>query len=163
MRFTVVAGLIAGALDIVNAILFWRLHSGVGATVILQSVAAGVLGRDAFAGGTATAALGLLLHFAIMFAMAAVYGFAARRWSWMIAKPTAAGIAYGVLTWATMNYVVVPLSLAEAPPFIPAWFVDGLLAHVLLVGLPFAFLARWSAASGRILGGPGTAPDRESP
>ncbi|MGH8198139.1 MAG: hypothetical protein ACRETI_08200 [Steroidobacteraceae bacterium] len=44
-----------------------------------------------------------------------------------------------------MNYVVVPLSRATPPPFIPAWFIDGLLAHILLVGLLPAFLARWSA------------------
>jgi hypothetical protein len=48
-----------------------------------------------------------------------------------------------------MNYVVVPLSRAGQPPFIPAWFVDGLLAHVLLVGLLFAFVARSSAARAR--------------
>ena len=38
-----------------------------------------------------------------------------------------AGVAYGLLTWAAMNYVVVPLSRASAPPFILSWFVDGLL------------------------------------
>jgi hypothetical protein len=39
----------------------------------------------------------------------------------------------------------VPLSRAAPPPFIAAWFVDGILAHLLLVGLLLAFTARWSA------------------
>lgn len=142
MRFVLAAGLAAGLLDIVNAILFWRIRSGVSATAILQSVAAGLIGEAAFAGGAATAALGLALHFLIMLAMAAAYWLACRRFDWMLRRPVAAGVAYGLLTWAVMNHVVLPLSRAEPPPFIPAWFVDGLLAHVVLVGLLFAFMAR---------------------
>jgi hypothetical protein len=144
MNFVLVAGLAAGCLDIVNAIVFWRLYNGTGAVVILQSVAAGLLGKAAFAGGAASAAFGLLLHFLLMFAMAAAYWLACRRWPALLRRPVAAGIAYGLGTWAVMNHVVVPLSRAGSPPFIPAWFADGLLAHVLLVGLPFAFIARWS-------------------
>lgn len=138
-------GLAAGLLDIVNAIVFWRLYNGVSATVILQSVAAGLLGKAAFAGGAASAALGLFLHLLIMCAMAAVYWLACRRWPWMLQRPVAAGVAYGLVTWVAMNHVVVPLSRASPSSFVPAWFVDGLLAHVLLVGLVFAFAARWSA------------------
>ena len=63
-------GLAAGLLDIVNAIVFWRLYNGASATVILQSVAAGLQGKAAYAGGVASAALGLVLHLLIMCAMA---------------------------------------------------------------------------------------------
>ncbi len=141
-----VGGLAAGLLDILNAIIFWRLYSGTSAVRILQSVAAGVQGKTAFAGGAASAGLGLALHFFIMCAMAAAYWFACRRWPAIITRPVASGVAYGLLTWIAMNYAVVPLSRASSPPFILSWFVDGLLAHVLLVGLLFAFTARWSAA-----------------
>jgi hypothetical protein len=138
-------GLAAGLLDIVNAIVFWRLYRGVDATRILQSVAAGLQGKAAFAGGAASAAFGLFLHFFIMCAMAAVYWIACRHWPAIVERPVPAGIAYGLLTWAAMNYAVLPLSRAAPSPFIPVWFIDGLLAHVLLVGLVFAFVARWSA------------------
>jgi hypothetical protein len=149
VRFILGAGFAAGILDILNAIVFWRLYSGASATAILQSVAAGLLGRSAFAGGAASAAFGLALHLLIMLAMAAVYWVASRRYRWMLVHPVPAGIGYGLLTWTVMNYAVVPLSRAEPPPFIPAWFVDGLLAHVLLVGLLFAFAARRSFLRGR--------------
>ncbi len=142
----VAGGFAAALLDIVNAIVFWRLYSGTSATLILQSVAAGVQGKAAFAGGLTSAALGLALHFLIMFGMATVYWLACRRWPWMIARPIAAGVSYGLLTWIAMNYVIVPLSrAASSARFILSWFIDGLLAHVLLVGLLFAFVARWSA------------------
>jgi uncharacterized membrane protein YagU involved in acid resistance len=142
-------GLAAGALDIVNAMVFWKLRSGTPPAVILQSIAAGVLGEEAFAGGETTAMLGLALHFLIMFGMAAAYWLAARRIPDLLVQPVAAGIGYGLVTWVAMNYVVVPLSDASPPPFIPAWFVNGILAHVLLVGLLFAFVARWSAVTAR--------------
>jgi uncharacterized membrane protein YagU involved in acid resistance len=146
MNAMLAAGLVAGVLDIVNAIAFWRLYAGTSATTILQSVAAGLLGKAAFSGGVATAALGLVLHLLILCAMAVAYWLAARRWPSLLAKPLAAGLAYGLLTWAAMNYVIVPLSRASAPPFILPWFVDGLLAHLLLVGIPFAFVARWTSS-----------------
>src|SRR5262245_5616966 len=142
-------GFAAAALDIVNAMVFWSLYAGTKPVAILQSIAAGLQGKAAFSGGASSAALGLFLHFFIMCAMAAVYWLACRRWTWMLERPAVAGVAYGLLTWAAMNYVVVPLSKASSPPFIPSWFVDGLLAHVLLVGLLFAFVARWSAGRSR--------------
>ncbi|HEX9706133.1 MAG TPA: hypothetical protein VGA24_00705 [Steroidobacteraceae bacterium] len=147
----VYGGLAAGALDIVNATVFWRLYNGAAPAVILQAIAAGLLGKDAFAGGAVTAALGLFLHFFIACGMGAVYWLACLRWPSLIAKPVAAGIAYGVLTWLAMNYLIVPLSRAMPPPFIPSWFIDGVLAHVLLVGLLLAFVARRSALRGRSL------------
>jgi len=138
-------GLVAGTLDIVNAIVFWRFYNGASATVILQSIAAGLQGKAAFAGGAASAALGLFLHFFIMLAMAALIWLGCRRWPLLVERPVRSGVAYGLLTWAAMNFVVVPLSRASAPPFIPAWFADGIVAHVLLVGMVLAFVARWSA------------------
>jgi uncharacterized membrane protein YagU involved in acid resistance len=145
VHVVLLGGLAAGLVDIVNAMAFWYLHSDVSPGRILQSVAAGLLGEEAFAGGGATAALGLVLHLGISLAMAAVFWLAVRRFPSLLARPMAVGIAYGLVTWAVMNHLVVPLSRATPPPFIPAWFVDGVLAHVLLFGLLLAFLARWSA------------------
>ena len=51
------AGLSAATLDILYATGFWALK-GVPASRILQSVAAGVLGKASFSGGLATAAPG---------------------------------------------------------------------------------------------------------
>ncbi len=63
----------------------------------------------------------------------------------LVRHPLVAGLAYGALTYLAMNYVIVPLSRASPPTFIPARFVDSVLAHLVLVGLLLAFVARWSA------------------
>lgn len=138
-------GLAAATLDIVNAIVFWQVYSATPAMRILQAIAAGVLGKAAFEGGAATAALGLALHYLIAFGMAWIYWLAASRLPALLRHPVAAGLAYGAVTWVAMNYVVLPLSRASPAPAIPAWFADGILAHLLLVGLLLAFVARWSA------------------
>ncbi len=73
-------GVVAGALDIAYACVFWAIKAGVPARRIFQSVAAGLLGEASFEGGAATAALGLALHFFIATSMSVAYYLAAGRW-----------------------------------------------------------------------------------
>ena len=146
VHVVVYGGLAAGLLDIVNATTFWFLYNGVSPVQILQSIAAGLLGPAAFAGGKATAALGLFLHFVIAVGMAAVYWLACLRWPMLVRRPAMAGISYGVAAWLAMEHVVVPLSRAQLPPFILPWVINSVLAHVVLIGLLLAFVARWSAS-----------------
>jgi uncharacterized membrane protein YagU involved in acid resistance len=145
VHVVVYGGLAAGLLDIVNAAIFWFLYNGASPVRILQSVAAGLLGPAAFAGGKTTAALGLFLHFFIAVGMAAVYWLACLRWPALVGRPVMAGISYGVAAWLAMEHIVVPLSRAQPPPFILPWVIDSVLAHVVLIGLLLAFVARWSA------------------
>ncbi|HET9766226.1 MAG TPA: hypothetical protein VFS60_05235, partial [Thermoanaerobaculia bacterium] len=63
LRAVLFGGLTVGILDITDAIVFWFLRADAPPMRILQSVAAGLLGRQAArAGGWPTALLGLLLH-----------------------------------------------------------------------------------------------------
>ena len=41
-----------------------------------------------------------------------------------------------------MNYIVIPLSRIPASPFSLPLFLNGLIGHALLVGLPIAYAAR---------------------
>ena len=78
LQAILIGGLIAGALDITCAFIFSYIRSGRSPAFVLQSVASGVLGRDAYQGGTKTAALGLGFHFVIALTAAAVYVLASR-------------------------------------------------------------------------------------
>ena len=131
-------GLVAGALDIAYACLFWAVRSGVPARRILQSVAAGLLGPASFQGGRATAALGLGLHFFIALSMSVAYYLAARLWPVLGRRPVVYGAAYGLVLYAVMNYVVVPLSAAGRGSKDPLWIVLSIVAHMVLVGIPIA-------------------------
>ena len=139
-------GLAAGTLDIGLASLIY-LASPV---VILHSVASGVLGAESFAGGAATAVLGLLLQWCISLVIAAVYTIAAIAWPVLRDRWIAGGLAHGVGIFVVMNYVVVPLSAARPHHpltlqallhrFTPARLVEN-LAALLVFGLIVAFCA----------------------
>jgi uncharacterized membrane protein YagU involved in acid resistance len=141
-------GLVVGVLDILDAITFSAIRSGTRPATVLQSVAAGLLGREAaFNGGAKTAALGLALHFlnATLFAIA--YYFISRFFPAINRHAIIAGLLYGVAAHLVMQYIVLPNS-ALGPRTRPAPFivhVNGYVGHALLVGLPIALISRWSA------------------
>lgn len=135
-------GLVAGALDITYAITAYGVR-GVPAISILQSVASGLLGREAYAGGEQTAALGLGLHFLMATMMAAGYVILTRIFPALFRFPVTSALIYGLFLFAVMNFAVVPLSNAYPGKFPAGWFLAGaLFAHTVLVALPIAFIAR---------------------
>lgn len=135
-------GALAGLLDIVFATSFWTLK-GASPLVTPQSIAAGLLGNQAFRGGISTALLGLLLHFGIALAMAMAYWLASRRLPLLVRRPLVCGALYGVLLYLIMNWVVLPLSAAPQTPFaLDWWFFGSIFSHCVLVGIPIALAAR---------------------
>jgi hypothetical protein len=139
-----VGGVIAGVLDIVYAFI-WLGMSGRSPLWVLQSVASGWLGRPAFTGGVTAGAIGLASHLGISIAAAAIYGLAFRGTPWMRTRWVASGVAFGVLVYLFMNFVVIPLSAAPfGPSRVPRAFVQGFISHALLFGLPIAWVwRRW--------------------
>lgn len=142
-------GLAAGTFDILYAWLFWAVKAGVPFERILQSVAAGLLGRGSFAGGAATAALGLALHYFIATTMSVAYYAVARRWPPLVRRPLPFGAAYGALLYVLMNYVVVPLSAAGPGSTDPLWIALSIAVHMGLVGVPIALAAARALAAKR--------------
>ena len=143
IRLVFAGGLVAGTLDIVYAWVFWAIKAGVPARRILQSVAAGLLGKAGFEGGAATAALGLGLHYCIACSMAVTYFLVARRWTALHQRPVVYGAAYGLLLYAIMNYIVVPLSAAGGGGSKdPLWVGLSVAVHMFLIGVPMALFVR---------------------
>jgi len=139
----VVAGLVAGALDILAA---FASYVSQGATVegILKYIASGLLGASALQGGMAMVWLGLLCHFVLTTGMATVFLLAAQRLRALTVHPWLWGSVYGVLTWVAMVYVVVPLSGVVGWKLPEGWsIVSGLLSHIFYVGVPIAHITQW--------------------
>ena len=132
----VAGGLIAGTLDLTQAfILFGRR--------VPLVIAAGLLGRPALHGGAATYALGVLLHFFIAFSATAVYYAASRRLAFLKEHPLVCGLFYGIAVELVMGYVVLPLSaLQDRGPYELHDVLQGLVVHMVVVGLPISFSVR---------------------
>lgn len=143
----VYGGLAIGVLDAIDAMVFFGLYAGASPVRIWQSVAAGLLGREAaVGGGLATSALGLFLHIVISFLVATVYYIGARNISFLVRHPVISGLAFGVIANFVMQYFVIPLSAAPgSTEFRLGPFLNGVIGHAFLVGLPVALIASWSA------------------
>ncbi|MGA3020203.1 MAG: hypothetical protein ABSF62_24040 [Bryobacteraceae bacterium] len=138
------AGLIAGALDITDALVFYGLR-GVPPVRLLQNIAGGLLGRNAFQGGLGTAALGLLLHFVIAYMAATVYYLLSRSFGLLTRHFIVCGLLYGLGVYLLMNHVVLPLAFVNRSPLSGVALVNGVLAVMLLVGLTVSIVvARYS-------------------
>ncbi|MEG9433644.1 hypothetical protein [Terriglobus sp. ADX1] len=141
-RVIAVATLLCGTLDIADAAIFTVAH-GHNPLVMLRSIAACLLGPAAMRGGNAMSLLGLGLHFLIAAFWASLFvllispTIAARRY------PLAVGTVYGLLIYVVMNYLVLPHTALHIPlPQPGPGMVNGVLALVLLFGVPLGLLSR---------------------
>jgi hypothetical protein len=129
-------GIIAGALDLLQACILFGWD-------IPLAIAGGLLGPKAEHGGPATYALGVLLHFFIALSFAAFYYTASRRRTFMTEHPLICGLFYGAAVEEIMSLIVLPLSALHARgPYELHDIIQGLLMHMVVIGLPIAYSVR---------------------
>ena len=140
LRAIVLTCLIVGAMDITSALIITWYYGG---TImrLMQFIASGLLGKAAFQGGMPVAALGLALHFFIAFSIVIVFAFVRQSLAFLREHPVPSGIIYGLLIYAVMNLIVLPLSAAK-----PRYSLAGVLIqigiHIFVIGMPTALLLR---------------------
>ena len=131
-------GFVAGTLDIGAAALI----NFISPIPVLLFIAGGLLGKPALAGGASIVLLGLVLQWAMSLLIAAPFVLACRWLPILQRRWIVSGLAYGVVIFFVMNYVVMPLSAwSKAPIFTPDKFAENMLA-MLLFGLIISYFAR---------------------
>jgi hypothetical protein len=142
------AWLLAGTLDVSAAVIYYPLTSGVKVMTLLQGIASGVLGAQAYAGGFDTAALGLALHYLIALIWTLMFFMIVRGRSRPLPNRFLIGMAYGVVVWIVMNMIVLPLSRVRHGPFNLRPAIIGAVILMFCIGLPIAtILGRYHLAS----------------
>lgn len=140
-------GSIAGLLDGLDAVIFYRAAFAVPPGRLFQGIAAGLLGRASFRGGWRTVVLGIALHFTVAIGAAAFFYAASLLIPALFRHLWFCGPGFGVGLYLFMQHVVIPLSAipkrTHPAPLID--IADQLFAHMLCVGLPIALIARRSA------------------
>ena len=139
LRPIAIATAISGTLDILFAMVLtvaFGRHIG----DMLRSVASGPF-PAANDMGTAGAILGLVVHFALMAIMAAALMLFLRWKPERLETPILTGIAYGVITYFVMNWLVVPLRFGTPLPPKTLSVITQVFAHIVLVGIPMVYVA----------------------
>src|SRR4028119_1287519 len=127
-KVIVFAGLLAGLLDILAALLVYSvIMRTVPAMLLLQSIASGIFGTSAYSGGWRTALLGVIFHFGITFCFTIFYFLLYSYFSFLRTHHVISGILYGLFIWVVMNLGVLPLVLERTAPVTPGAFLIGAL------------------------------------
>jgi hypothetical protein len=146
---TILLGWLAvGVLDMLDAYFFFGFYYNITFARVFRGVAAGIYGSDAAkTGGIEMGMVGLALHYIVAFGVALVFYLACTQLKFLYRQPWIWGPIYGIIVHFFMQYVVVPNSaIGRYPALTFDWpFVNSIVGHALLVGLPVALIANWSA------------------
>ena len=140
LRTILLAWIVAGTLDVATAVTYYPLTANVTSRQILQGIASGLLGPQAFQGGNATAALGLALHYLIAFVWTIVFYALARNFRALTRQPLIVGPLYGTFVWLVMNLCVLPLSHVTHRPLRLQPSIVGAVILMICIGLPMAMI-----------------------
>jgi len=135
----VVATAVSGTLDILFAMIL-TVAFGRQIPNMLRGVASGPF-PAATDMGASGAILGLVVHFALMAIMAAALVLLVHWRPQLSGIPLLTGIAFGLITYFIMNWLVVPLRFGTPLPPKPLSIATQLFAHIVLVGIPMAYVA----------------------
>jgi hypothetical protein len=91
----------------------------------------------------ATFTLGVLFHFFIALSVAAIYFAASRKLRFLTQHALVCGMFFGAAVDLVMRLIVLPLSALHAMgPYTYHDLVQGLVVHMVIIGLPISFSVR---------------------
>jgi hypothetical protein len=142
-----IAGLIAGSLDITAACIHAYTKNGTAPMQVLKGVASGAFDPKTFPNPTLLAVCGLLIHFFIAISFTFFFFFLAKQIPALVKYPVPMGILYGVLVWSTMRFIILPyISRLNPKPIVGKEAITNAIIAasiiVVCVGLPVVMLAR---------------------
>jgi|SRR5579872_4009537 len=133
IRTIAAAGTACAVLDGISALLLFG-SKGASAAQVFQGIARGAMGRAAVNGGATAVAVGVVAHFAVACAAAAIYYAFTRVRPAVNDRPLVFGPLYGAAVHLVMSFVVIPLSAIGWRPIVWTTFLAVLAIHLVVVG-----------------------------
>jgi hypothetical protein len=131
-----VGGGVAGLLDMTSAFISFGRFMPIG-------IAGGIVGAAGRHVSVGQYILGLSIHYFIAFSAAAAYCLASKKLEFLRDHFVVCGIFYGIGFFLFMQLVILPLSAYHVMgPYQYRGLVQGLLAHIFLIGLPISISLR---------------------
>jgi hypothetical protein len=140
-RIILLAGFIAGTLDILAAFTQYYIKTGKSPLVILLYIASAAVGKEkAYGGGAGMYLLGLLFHYIIAYGLTIFFFWIYPYWRVLARNRLATAVLYGVFAWTITALVIVPLSYIGKFPSDPAQAAIAILILICMIGLPLSFI-----------------------
>lgn len=137
------AGLVSGTLDAAAGVVVYDFALGKMSIIqILQWIASGAFGKEAFEMGIIGALYGTIFHYIIAFGASAVYFLSLPYLEVGKKFPIFSGLAFGGWVWIFMNFLVLPNSRTVLGEFSPSISLVGFAWHMALVGVPIAWYGK---------------------
>ena len=134
---TIVAGFIAGTLDVVLAVLFLA-HGNTSGT--LRYIAKGAFGSIVYEAGDRALWAGAAIHYFIAFCFALGYFMIYPYFPILRRQKVGAGLLYGFFIWCFMRFLILPLTYTPPPPFIITQTWKNIVILMASVGLPISII-----------------------
>lgn len=134
-------GFLVGLLDICAAFIQVSIRfPGRNPLGVLRYIASAVYGKERASAGDSMMVAGALFHFIIAYSFTIVFVLAYPHLRWLSRNRWLTGIGYGLVIWAVMNLLVVPLTrIGRLPLRLPGAVIAASIL-ILAMGLPLSFL-----------------------
>ena len=142
-RTILFAGLLVGSLDLIAALTNFYINTHKDPTIVFRYIASAVFGRTrAYSEGGNMIFMGAIFHYLIAYFFTIIFFILYINFGIMSKSRLLTGIAYGILIWAVMNLIVVPIALNIYVKWNQQTWIN-LVILICMIGLPLSFIAYW--------------------
>lgn len=134
------AWLLCGSLDIIFAFADYYIKTGKGPEGVLKYIASGIFGKQAFGNNATMIWLGLLFHFFIALVFTLLFFILYPRIKLLQVNVLITAIIIGLIVWAIMNFIVLPLSNTPKSTSGQRNLIKPLLVLICMIGLPLSIV-----------------------
>jgi hypothetical protein len=134
--------LIAGCMDITGACLHAFIARSITPDVVLKYIASGFFGKEAFNGGLGIMAIGLLVHFFIVFACTVSFFLLYPKLKFLRHSIIINSLLIALVAWAVTNLIIIPMSNINAAPVNYSRAIIAYAVLFICIGLPISITAK---------------------
>ena len=139
LKAIILTGFTVGLLDISAAFLNYFIVTGKNPMRVLEFIASGVFGKEAFNGNSFMVLYGLIFHFCIALLWTVLFFFFYPKIALVRNNWIASGIGYAFIVWCAMTRIVLPLSNVSQQPFDISKALLAIAILILCIGLPISY------------------------
>ena len=141
VKVIIITGLVAGILDGSAALIQLTIRGSKNPLSVFNYIASGVFGDAALSGGNSMMVVGVIFHLSIATIWTALFFLSYKYINGPVKNWRLAGFLYGIVVWAGMNLVVLPLSNIPPRNITVSGSITAALILILCIGLPVSYSA----------------------